>query len=92
MRALDLKSTVRGKYVESAKLILYENGANTKGVKINVEPVKNDLRAEILHGIISRGVQVIHWQHLHPVELLMQRNFKYDNMGKKCCKGFRKWK
>lgn len=42
MRALDLKSTVRGKYVESAKLILYENGANTKGVKINVEPVKNE--------------------------------------------------
>lgn len=40
MRALDLKSTVRGKYVESAKLILYENGANTKGVKINVEPGK----------------------------------------------------
>ena len=48
MRALDLKSTVTGKYVESAKLTVYENGANTKGVKINIQPAAKEFKCSTL--------------------------------------------
>lgn len=46
IRAMKLSDTVKGKYVESATLTLYENGANTKNVTIQVKPVKKEFKCK----------------------------------------------
>lgn len=45
-RATELKSKVNNKYVESAKLTIYENGANTKGVKIQIRPAVSEFKCK----------------------------------------------
>lgn len=48
MRALDLKKTVTNKYVESAKMTIYENGTGTKGTKISIQPVAKEFKCSTL--------------------------------------------
>lgn len=43
-RAMELKNTVKGKYVESAKLTMYENGSSTKGTVIEARLVNKKFK------------------------------------------------
>ncbi len=46
IRAMELTNRVTNKYVESAKLTIYENGANTKGAKIQIRPALADFKCK----------------------------------------------
>ncbi len=46
IRAMELTNRVTNKYVESAKLTIYENGANTKGAKILIRPALADFKCK----------------------------------------------